>query len=217
MSWGLVAVAGATVVAGVMSSQSASRASKKQEQAAKDQLGFEQRRYNDWQAVYGPLQENLSQYYQNVTPEYYAAVGLENFEQQYQTSLKRLDETFAQRGIDPSSGIATSLEAQAELGAAEQRAEIRRDAPRMAAEDQSRFVQIGLGQNPASSMSQALAYQSQIATQQSQAAQAAAGQAWGQAIPAVGRAVDAYNRQPVTTGGTQMAGAPYIDPNTGVA
>lgn len=214
MSWGLVAVAGATVVSGAMSSRSASKAAAEQGDAAAAQLAFEQERYDDWQAVYGPIQENLSTYYQNVTPEYYAAMGLETFEQQYQTSMKRLDESFAQRGIDPSSGVAASIEAQAEIDAAETRAGIRRDAPRQAAEDQSRFLQIGLGQNPASSVSSALAYQSQVAAQQSQAAQAAAGQAWSQAIPAVGRAIDAYNTQPVTTGGTQMAGAPYINYST---
>jgi type II secretory pathway pseudopilin PulG len=214
MSWGLVAVAGATVVSGAMSSRSASKQADAASDASAAQLAFEQERYDDWKAVYGPIQDNLSNYYSNVTPEYYAAVGLETFEQQYQTSLQRMDENFAQRGIDPSSGIAASLETQAELGAAETRAAIRRDAPRQAAEDKSRFLQIGLGQNPASSVSGALSQQAQVAQQNSLAAQQAAGQAWSAAIPSVGRAIDAYNTRPVTSGGTQMAGQPYIDYNT---
>ena len=200
-----------------MSSRAASKQAKAAGKSADAQLAFEQERYDDWQAVYGPLQDNLSTYYQNISPDYYASVGLETFEQQYQTSLQRLDETLAQRGIDPSSGIATSLEAQAEIAAAETRAGIRRDAPRQAMEDKTRFLQIGLGQNPASSVSGALSQQAQVAQQQSAIAQQAEGQAWSQAIPAVGRAVDAYTNRPVTSGGTQMAGAPYIDPNTGVA
>lgn len=202
MSWGLVAVAGATVVSGAMSSKAAGDAADASSDAAAAQLAFEQQRYDDWQAVYGPIQDNLSNYYQNVTPEYYAAVGLETFEQQYQTSLKRMDETFAQRGIDPSSGLAASMEAQAELAAAETRAGIRRDSERQAAEDQSRFLQIGLGQNPASSVSGALSQQTQMAQQQSIAAQQAAGQAWAAAIPAVGQAVTAWNTPAPTTQAT---------------
>lgn len=214
MSWGLVTVAGATVVSGAMGSRSASKAADASSDASAAQLAFEQERYDDWQAVYGPIQDNLSNYYQNVTPDYYASVGLETFEQQYQTSLQRMDETFAQRGIDPSSGLAASMESQAELSAAETRAGIRRDAVTQAAEDKSQFLQTGLGQNPASSVSGALSQQAQVAQQNSLAAQQAAGQAWSAAIPSVGRAIDAYNTQPVTSDGTQMAGQPYIDYNT---
>lgn len=202
MSWGLVAVAGATVVSGAMSSRAASKSADAASDASAAQLAFEQERYDDWQAVYGPIQDNLSNYYQNVTPEYYAAVGLETFEQQYQTSMKRLDESLVQRGIDPSSGLAASMEQQAELAAAETRAGIRRDAERQAAEDQSRFLQIGLGQNPASSVSGALSQQTQMAQQQSIAAQQAAGQAWAAAIPAVGKAVTAWNTPAPTTQAT---------------
>tara|TARA_R110000851_G_scaffold158030_2_gene300920 strand:+ start:5860 stop:6480 length:621 start_codon:yes stop_codon:yes gene_type:complete len=196
MSWGLVAVAGATVLSGTMSSQSASKQAKVAGKASDASMAFEQVRYDDWKAVYGPLQDNLSSYYQNVTPDYYAAVGLEAFEQQYQTGLQRLDESFTQRGIDPSSGIAASLEQQAELGAAETRAGIRREAPRQAAEDKSRFLQIGLGQNPASSVSNSLSQSAKLQQQQAGSAGQAAGQAWGSAIESTGRAIDAYNTQP---------------------
>ena len=201
MSWGLVAVAGATIIGGVMSSKSASKSSKAASQASGAQLAFERERYDDWTAVYGPLQENLAEYYSNVTPDYYATIGLETFEQQYQAGLQRLDESFAQRGIDPSSGIAMSLEQQAELNAAEARAGIRRDAPRQATEDKSRFLQIGLGQNPASSVSGALSQQAQVAQQQSTYANQAAGDAWAAAIPTVGRAIDAYTTKPLAVGG----------------
>lgn len=197
MTWGAVAVAGATVVSGVMASNSADRQSKAASQASKDQLGFERQRYEDWQNVYGHLQDTLSEYYQSVTPDYYATIGLENFQQQYQTGLQRLNESLVQRGIDPSSGIAASLTAQAELSAAEQRANIRRDAERQSVEDRTRFLQIGLGQNPANSVANALSQQAQQAQSQSIAAQQSAGQAWAAAIPAAGKAItsiyDNYN------------------------
>ena len=38
------------------------------------------------------------------------------------------------------------------ISSAEARASIRREAPRQAIEDQSRFLQIGMGQNPGSSV-----------------------------------------------------------------
>lgn len=196
MSWGLVAVAGASVISGVASSKAASKQAKAASKASDAQLAFEQERYDDWKEVYGPLQDNLSNYYSNVTPDYYATAGLETFEQQYQIGLQRLDENLAQRGIDPSSGIAVSMESQAELNAAETRAQIRRDAPRQAAEDKSRFLQIGLGQNPANSVGNALSQQNQIAQQQSMYANQAAGDAWAAAIPAVGTAISAYVNKP---------------------
>ena len=110
-----------------------------------------------------------------------------------------MEESLAQRGIDPSSGLSASLRAQAELGAAEERASIRRDAPRLAAEDQREFLQIGLGKNPASSVSEALAAQTNVATAAATTAAAtsradskAAGDAAAAAIPAVGQAITAY-------------------------
>jgi hypothetical protein len=205
MSWGIVAGAAIGVVGGAVSSRSAAKSSKRAtdsaEDAANKQLGFEQERYDDWNSVYGPIQDNLANYYNSVSPDYYASVGLEAFEQENDIRMSNLDEMFAQRGIDPSSGIAASLEAQGELGAAETRAGIRRDAPRAAAEDQSRFLQIGLGQNPASSVSSAMANRTSVASQQAgiaaknaASASKASGEAFQAAIPAIGKAIDAYNK-----------------------
>lgn len=214
MSWGMVAVAGATLVSGVMSSNSAKKAGKGATGASADQLGFERQKYDDWKATYGGLQENLSSYYNSVTPEYYAAVGLEQFQKERETATKRMDDYMAQRGL-VGSGIEASLKSQTELDAAETRATIRRDAPRLAAEEQRSFLQIGLGQNPSSGVSAALAQQTAYSQQRAQAAGQAAGQAWAAAGPAVGRAIDAYTNRPTTTG-QQMTGQPYMNPNEAV-
>ena len=189
----MVAVAGASLVGGAMSSHSAGKAADKAAKANDEAVAFERQRYADWQEVYGPMQDNLASYYENVSPDYYAAIGLETFEEQYQTGLQRMEETFAQRGIDTSSGIALSLASQGELNAAETRAQIRRDAPRQAIEDKTRFLQIGLGQNPASSLSNTLANQASNMQTTSNYAQQAAGEAVGSAISATGKAIDAYN------------------------
>lgn len=202
MSFAITAVATSAVVgvgSAVASSKAARKANRTSKNAQADQMAFEQEKYDAWNEVYGPIQDNLSSYYQNVSPDYYATMGLEAFEKEYQTSLQRLDESFAQRGIATDSGIAASIEAQGELNAAEQRAGIRRDSERMAAEDKQNFLQVGLGQNPGNSMSSALSNAASNASADARAADQATGQAF-QALgstlvkgaEAMPKAIDSY-------------------------
>jgi len=130
MSGVATAVIGSAVVGGVVASNSADKASRTAKQLSSDQLAFEQQRLDEWNEVYGPVQDNLADYYNNLTPEYYETLGLENLEQERQTAMTRLDENLAQRGIDPSSGISASLHAQSELEGAE--VERRLDVTRLA-------------------------------------------------------------------------------------
>lgn len=195
MTWGVVAVTGATVVGGVMAKNSADKASKRANAASAAELAFAQQQYDDWNNIYGPIQENLASYYNKVSPEYYSSIGLEAFQQEQQVSMQRIRESLAQRGIDPDSGIAVSLENQAELSGAETRAKIRRDAPRQAMEDKSRFLQIGMGQNPASNLQQTLSNRANYAQQYATQSELAAGQAIQSSIQAVGKGIDAYFNQ----------------------
>lgn len=188
----MVAVAGATVVGGVMQKNSADKATKQASQASAEQLAFERERYDDWQEIYGPLQENLADYYTNLTPEFYEAVGLQNYQQELQNTQNTIRERIAQSGLTNRSGVEQSLLAQSEIEAAESRAGIRSEAERQTAEDKTRFLQIGLGQNPSSSVSQTLAQRSanlqSIANQQQQAS----GQATAAAVESVGTALSEY-------------------------
>ena len=223
MSWGLVAIGGMSLVGSMVTSKAAGEATEASAVASAAALEFAEQQYTDWQETYGPLQDNMAEYYSGISPDYYAAQGLENFQQEQQVRTERMQETFAQRGIDPSSGIAMSLEAQSELEGAEHRAKIRSDAPRQAAEDKTRFLQIGLGQNPASATQGALSNQAIIAGNQAQTTGMMAGQAWSDAGTAVGTALDAYNRRPAPTTtphtpattytpnqGTQTMANPYV-------
>lgn len=197
------AMVGSAIIGGVVASNNADKADKTAKKLSSDQMAFEQQKVDDWNEVYGPIQDNLGDYYNNLTPEYYETIGLENFAQEQQTAMTRLSESLAQRGIDPSSGIQASLTAQSELEGAEGRAGIRRDAPRQAAEDKSRFLQIGLGKSPGSSMSQTLAQQSQSAQQRATQSEQAAGQAIGSAISTAGTAlVDYVSTPPPATPGS---------------
>lgn len=186
-----VAGAVASVVGAVIANQGAKSAAKTAANAQNAQLDFDMQRYDDWQNIFGGLQENLSNYYSSIDPDYYVSAGLEAFEKERENQMTRLNETLAQRGLK-NSGIAATVGREDAISSAEARASIRREAPRQAREDQSRFLQIGMGQNPASSVSSTLGNISQNASNASNAAQQAAGQAFGSAISTVGKAFGDY-------------------------
>jgi len=160
MVWAATAIIGSAVVgAGVgiysakKSSSAAARASDQQSVAnarqAKSvdlQLQFQQQQYADWQAVYGPIQDNLSNFYQNLTPDALVASGLKNYEIQHQNVLQNLERSFSQRGIE-SPAQALLLQEDA-LRAAEAKATLRTDAPFKVAQGQQGFLDHNV-QNPA--------------------------------------------------------------------
>jgi hypothetical protein len=199
MSWGLVAVAGATVVTGAMSSKSASSAASSASDASAAQLAFAQQQYADWQETYGPLQNRLASYYSTVTPESYAATGLEAFQSEQQATQERLKQTLVQRGIDPDSGIAMSLDAQSELNAAESRASIRKTAESQYVQDQTNFLSVGMGNSSASLVSNALSSDAATKASIANSASQSAGNAWASAIPALGNAISAGTNYYKTT------------------
>ena len=189
-------IAGATAVSGYMASKSADKATDAASDAAAAQIAFERERYADWKDTYGGVEENLSAYFSNLTPDYYVAQGLEAFQKESQAQLEQVRTTLAQRGIG-DSGIA----AQAELGfaqeGAEERARIRAEGPKLAREDQFRFLQAGLGLSPGSAYSTALSQQANSLAQTAGSAQVAAGQATSAAVKSVGTALADYFDKPV--------------------
>ena len=199
-----VAIPAVAVGSAVISSSAASRDSKRAAAADKAALAFEQEKYDDWMNVYGDIQSNLGKYYNSLTPEYYEAVGLEAFKKERQTAMKRLDEQFAQAGISPRSGVALSIKSQNEMASARNRADIRRSAPSMAAEEKRQFLQVGLGQNPGAGVGTQLSNQAIGANQRAAQSSQAAGQAMSNAVSTVGTALGDYfakPEQPTTTTG----------------
>lgn len=191
MAWGAVIAAGGAIVGSVISSKSAKKDRNKASSLEQQELDFNQQRYDDWTDVYGDLQANLSEYFQGLTPDYYEAIGLESIELEKERALTSLNERLAQRGIS-DSGLAAAAELQVETGAMEQRSEIRRNAPAMVAEDQLRFLQVGLGQNPADSVASTLANQASRASADARYSERVAGEATGAAVTAVGTALADY-------------------------
>ena len=187
-----VAIPAVAAVAGAaISANASSKAAKSAAKSAGNQLDFDKAQYEDWQNIFGPIQDNLSNYYQSLTPDYYEAAGLEAFQKERDSQMAQLQESLAQRGLS-TSGVSAAIERTNAIDTAQTRASIRREAPAKAAEEQSRFLQIGMGSNPANSYSTALG---QVAQQQQQYAyqsQVASGQAMGNAVNTVGNALSNY-------------------------
>ena len=187
-------VAGAAISAvgaiggAVISSKASSKASNQAADAQYAQLSFDMKRYDDWQNIFGGVQENLANYYNSISPDFYVAAGLEAFEKEREAQMGKLNETLAQRGLS-NSGLAATVATENAISSAEARASIRREAPRQAREDQSRFLQIGMGQNPGSSVSSTLGNIATNAQTQANQASQAAGQAISSAISTTGKAV----------------------------
>lgn len=175
----------------LLSKKSSDKASGQAAQASAEQLAFEKERYEDWKAIYGPIQENLSNYYSNISPDYYEAMGLEAFELERTATMEQLDTVLAQRGLT-DSGLATQLEADMGMQAATQRAKIRRQAPVQARQEQQDFLSLGLRADPAPSVSSALGQRTAYAQQYAQQAGAAAGEAIGSAVSTIGSGLSEY-------------------------
>jgi len=186
---GAVAAIGGSLI----SVNASSSAAKKAASSAKSELDFNKAQYERWQEVFGPIQDNLSEYYQSLTPDYYEAAGLQAFEKENQAQMTTLNEQLAQRGLT-GSGLEATLNRENAIDTAEQRAAIRVDAPAKAAAEQLNFLQVGMGQqsNINQTYSQALANQTATAQQNSNAASLASAQATSSAISTVGTALSDY-------------------------
>jgi hypothetical protein len=191
MSWGAVVAGGAAIVGSAISSSGAKSNAKEASEASEEQLEFAKEQYADWQAVYGPIQDNLASYYGNITPEYYEAIGIEAIEGEFEVVREDLARSMAQRGIE-DSGVGLALEKDLGIQEAEAKAEVRRMAPTMAAEEQSRFLQIGMGTNPSSSVSQALSQQAATSQRIAEQSSAAAGQAISDTVNIIGTGLADY-------------------------
>lgn len=209
MSGVATAIVGAAIIGYVASDQSSDKASK----AAKTELEFAQQQYQDWSDVYGPVRQNLSNYYSNLSPEAYATRGIQSIEEEFALASTRLDESLAQRGIT-DSGIAAGLEQTQLFDLAKSRATVRQAAPQAVAEQKLNFLSVGQGNSPVNNYQQALASQTARLSQQSNQANAAFAQSLSQATQ--------YGLQQIGSSGgatnsSALAGTPNIDYSVGVA
>lgn len=182
MSGIATAIAGTAVLGAVTSAKAAKSASASsaaqtavasetaaaQNEASMAQLEFQKQQYADWENIFGPIQNNLSSYYQNLHPDTFASLGIQNIEKQYATSRQNLDVALAKRGIENSGATVaglTQLESARMLG----KAEAQTNAPMQVAQLQQGFLATGLGtqSNLQSGISNAYSNQMNVLGQQS--------------------------------------------------
>lgn len=130
--------AGASFLGGRKAEKSANAVSARQFALDAEALDFQKQQYQDWQDIYGPVQKNLSSFYQGLTPEAFTASGLQEYEQEYQNIETELLRSFAQRGVDTPAKEA--IMADAALTKAEGRATIRAEAPLKVASAKQSFL-----------------------------------------------------------------------------
>lgn len=192
-------IAGIVVSAvGVASSAySADKANKQAEDAAgkADQLGqgqlaFSREQYDDWQRVYGPIQQRLSRYYSSLDANDFAAQGINELNKQFTQVTQQLDRDLARRGVD--SPVADSLKAQLSLDLARDKAEIRQQAPLAVAQAQQGFLSGSVTNPAATGVMGAMQNQQNIQTQQATNQQNLSYQAGAAAGQTVTNAISSY-------------------------
>ena len=194
------AIIGSAAIGAASSASASSKASKSADAATKAssdasaaQLAFSKEQYEDWKAVFGDVQDNLAAYYKNLTPASIEASGVQALNTEYAAASKNLTQSLAQRGIS-SSG----LEAQAMTDLAQKQAQdtanVRVQAPILAAQEKMKFLALGLNQgaNAVSSVNSAYQSQANLAAQQSTMYNAQAAQASAGVGSALGSGVNSY-------------------------
>jgi len=185
MVWVATVITAGTAIYGAVSSRNASkRASDVAQQSSEAELAFAREQYNQWQDIYGPIEDNLSKYYQALTPEQATTKGLQAFELERDNALKEVRATLDQRGIG-TSGIAGQAELEMAISSSQERARIRAEAPMNTAREKLGFLSAGLGIDPAGTLQTTLSNRSAEAGANSRAASAAAGEAIGAAVEPV--------------------------------
>ncbi len=135
-------VVAATVGVGLYSANRAGKAADRASALDAEALAFAKEQYADWKEIYGALEDQLSTFYNELTPDYIEAQGLQNQAQQYEQVKTQMTEFFAVNEID--SGASADLFTKASLSDARSKAEIRTEAPFKTAELKQSFLSLGL-------------------------------------------------------------------------
>jgi hypothetical protein len=109
-------------------------------------LNYLQDKYQDWEYMYGPVQDNLAEYYRDLSGDTLASRQLTEQARQYSKALDSFRRQMAQRGLSGSGAEARGL-ANMGMQNAATNAAIRSAAPDMAAQAQMQWLgNIGMPQ-----------------------------------------------------------------------
>lgn len=122
------------VVGGLLSSGDSKKADKNQDEA----IALQREQYNDWKDVFGPIRENLGEYYGGLDPEKYASKQISDLNDQWAATEVDIARTRAQQGIDsPATSLLNENQA---FNLAESKAGIRAGAEGEVARQKQSFL-----------------------------------------------------------------------------
>lgn len=195
-----VAAAGVGAVGSIIAGNKQAKAIDKSTAIQREQLEFQQERYNDWKAVYGELQEDMGEYFKNLTGKDLSNREVEQLQLAGQKAQERIDQALAQRGIE-GSGLQAQLLSQNTYGTEMAKAQSRATAEDRAMNAKANFLRIGLGQGQAiaNTMSNTTTNLANLAIKQGNIASTTAGSVAG----FIAEGIYEHNRQPTnsSTGG----------------
>lgn len=140
---GAAVALGASAVVGVIAGDKADRRARKADKGARgiqrEQLAFAREQYDDWAEIYGPIEQNLADYFGSLSTENIISQGLQNQQQEFKKAEVNIRQNIAQRGLE-GSGIEASLAQNLDLQNAVSKAQIRQQAPGQVAQQQAGFL-----------------------------------------------------------------------------
>ncbi len=147
MGWPLLVAAGVSALSALSSDKKAGEANAQSIGLQQDSLNFAKEQYNRWKEIYGPIERNVADFYDTLTPEFFSSQGLQQYQKQSQQALSNMEEHFALAGVE--SGVQTDIRAKMELQGARDKAQIRYEAPIKVAQAKEGFIAAGRGQQQA--------------------------------------------------------------------
>lgn len=146
-------VSGISGIAGSVASSKAAREAKSQQDqyyakaraGAEAQKAYYEQQLSDWKAMFGNVETQVADYFNNLSPEVRQNQYFQRLEQNYAASSQRLNETLAQRGLS-SSGIVAAANTQLLQNLASSKAQAAIQAQDEVAQQKLGFYQLGVGQ-----------------------------------------------------------------------
>lgn len=143
MAFGTIA-AGASLAHSLWSGNKARKLQKQALQLQREQFEFMRGQVDKWEGTFGPIEQNLSNFYRHYTASRFATVGREQIDNQVSQLRTQLQQDAGRRGIDGSGAAeirSSALGFQEALG----KAQVTQNAPLQLAQAQQGFVQSSYG------------------------------------------------------------------------
>lgn len=120
-------------------------ASERASGVAAESLAFQREQYKTWERVFGPVREDVAEYYNNLDANDFLSKALQLQQAGHQTAQKQISQGLAQRGFDDSR-FEQYLRTTNNIANATTRAGLRATADDAVAQQKLGFLGIGLGQ-----------------------------------------------------------------------